>query len=161
MQPTPANPGTPSPHVGRVRALSRVLDDAVRVPGTNMRFGLDGIMGLVPGAGDLLGSALGIYALAAAAAAGAPRSLILRMAWNLTVDAVGGAVPVAGDVFDFAYKAHRRNARLLEAWAAAPERTERASRLTVVAAVAGVVLALVGALVLGGWLLAVVARALF
>jgi hypothetical protein len=137
------------------------LDEAVRVPGTNLRFGLDGIVGLVPGAGDLLGSALGLYALAAAGAAGAPRSVIARMAGNLAVDALGGAVPLLGDVFDFIFKAHRRNARLLEVWAAAPERTERASRLTVAAAVAGVTVTLVGALIVGGWLLAALGRALF
>jgi len=154
MRRGPSDSNSGSTHVARVRALSRVLDDAVRVPGTKLRFGLDGIIGLLPGAGDLLGSAFGLYALAAAGLAGAPRSVIVRMAANLAADAVVGAVPLLGDVFDFAFKAHRRNARLLEGWAAAPERTERASRLTVVAVVAGVTVVLLGALVLGGWLLA-------
>ena len=83
------------------------------MPGTRWRFGLDGLAGLVPGVGDSLTALVGLYMLLEARRAGAPGGLLARMLGNVAVDWAVGSVPVLGDLFDFAFKAHRRNADLL------------------------------------------------
>ena len=95
--------------------LASLLDNRYRIPGTRIRFGWDGILGLIPGAGDLLGTGLGLYLLLRARQLGLPRRLQARMLWNLALDGVVGAVPLFGDVFDVAFKANLRNVRLLQA----------------------------------------------
>jgi hypothetical protein len=136
----------------RVRALARVLDTALRVPGTRIRFGLDSIVGLVPGAGDLVTSILSGYIVLASARLGVPPWVVLRMILNLGVDTLVGSVPLAGDLFDVGFKANVRNAALLERHMEQPDATRSSSRLAVLAAIAGVVI-----LVAGGIALAVVA----
>ncbi|MCC6172462.1 MAG: DUF4112 domain-containing protein [Gammaproteobacteria bacterium] len=113
----------------RHRALVRIFDQAFRVPGTNWRFGLDAVLGLFPGIGDLLGAAFAAYGILLARRMGAPAAVQLRMIANVFVDSTLGSVPVAGDLFDAAFKAHRRNHALLERWLEQPRRTERVSRL--------------------------------
>lgn len=140
-----------SRHLQRMRTISRVMDEAFRVPGTRLRFGLDGLVGMIPGLGDALGAGVAVYGLIAARRLGAPASVLARMAGNILLDSLVGAVPVAGDVFDFAFKSNRRNLRLLERYELQPGRTRRASRGVLAAAVALVVLALIGALALAIW----------
>ena len=111
-------------HLGR---LAHLLDDVFRVPGTGWRFGLDPVIGLIPGAGDLIGMVLGAYSVIVARQLGAPASVLGRMLLNLTVDAAVGAIPLLGDLFDFAFKAHVRNRVLLEKWLERPGPTRRAS----------------------------------
>jgi hypothetical protein len=95
--------------------LVRILDDGLRIPGTSLRFGLDGILGLVaPAVGDAatgLGS-MGLLALALRQRV--PTVVLLRMVMNIGVDVIFGAIPVIGDVFDFAWKSNRRNLDLIE-----------------------------------------------
>ena len=134
--------------LAQARALARVLDTAVRVPGTSFRIGLDPILGLIPGVGDLLGGALSAYVLVLAARAGASKPLLLRMLANLGTDAVVGAVPLAGDLFDAGFKANARNLALLERHVAAPQATRRASKLFVAGVVAAALL-IVTAVVVG------------
>src|SRR5512141_2676907 len=110
----------PSTAVERLRSLTRVLDDLVPIPGTRFRFGLDPIIGLVPGLGDAAGAVFAGFILLTAWRAGAPAAVLLRMAGNIVVDTVVGAVPVLGDLFDFGWKANRRNLRLVERWEAEP-----------------------------------------
>jgi hypothetical protein len=98
----------------RARTLARLLDSAARVPGTRVRFGLDSILGLVPGLGDVAGAALSGYMVLLASRMGAPQSVIARMLANVAIDTVGGAVPVLGDLFDVAWKSNSRNLALLE-----------------------------------------------
>src|SRR5688572_21245158 len=112
----------------RLTTLARVMDDAVRVPGTNVRVGLDALIGLVPGVGDLAGGLTTAYTIVAGERMGAPRSVLVRMVFNVLVDTVVGSIPLLGDLFDIGYKANRRNVQLLEAFAAAPQKTQRASR---------------------------------
>src|SRR5690349_12479139 len=100
----------------RVRILSRLLDEQFRIPGTTQRIGLDGLLGLIPGVGDAAGAILSAYILYEAIRLGAPTSVLLRMGVNLGIDAVVGAIPVAGDIFDVAWKANKKNAALLHAY---------------------------------------------
>jgi hypothetical protein len=101
-------------------ALARLLDTAIRIPGTNIRLGLDAVLGLIPGAGDAVGALLSSYIILAAARQGAPRAVLLRMIGNVAIDSVIGAVPVLGDIFDIAFKSNARNAALLERVAVQP-----------------------------------------
>jgi hypothetical protein len=98
----------------RLIALTRLLDSAVEIPGLRTRVGLDALLGLAPGIGDLVSGALGVYLVMEARQPGASRWLQTRMIGNLLVDAAVGAVPIAGDVFDVYFKAHVRNLRLLQ-----------------------------------------------
>ena len=93
--------------------LSRVLDSWFRIPGTSIRFGLDGIIGLVPGIGDILAGLASCIIIVAAWARGAPYVTIARMLVNLALDVIIGTVPLFGDLFDIAWKANRRNYALL------------------------------------------------
>lgn len=104
------------------RRLAVVMDDLVRIPGTRQGVGLDALLGLVPGLGDLLGSGISGAILFDAVRARVPVPVLARMAWNLLLDAVLGLVPVVGDLLDVAHRANVRNYRLLErAVAANPE----------------------------------------
>ena len=83
------------------------------LPGTSFRFGIDAVLGLVPGVGDAIGAGLSAWLIIEAQRLGAPNILLARMAGNLMLDAAVGAVPLLGDVFDAAFKANLRNMRLL------------------------------------------------
>jgi len=83
------------------------------VPGTNIRFGLDAIVGLVPGIGDFLMSLVSLYIVHEARQLGAPTHLLVRMVANIAIDGIVGSAPVAGDIFDVMWRANRRNMALL------------------------------------------------
>jgi hypothetical protein len=93
--------------------LAHVLDDWLRIPGTSVRFGVDAVIGLVPGIGDVLGGLASCIFLAAAWFRGVPYIALARMAANIGIEVVLGSVPIAGDAFDVAWKANRRNYKLL------------------------------------------------
>jgi Domain of unknown function (DUF4112) len=99
----------------RVHRLSRLLDDWLRIPGTRYRIGLDGLIGLIPGLGDLIGMLLSAYILFEAIQLGVPTTLLLHMVGNIALETLVGAIPILGDIFDFAWKANRKNANLLDA----------------------------------------------
>ena len=99
--------------IADLEQLARLLDSQFAIPGTNWRFGLDSIIGLIPGVGDLLTTAMGGYIIYRARELGAPGWLIARMVGNLAVDGVVGAIPLVGDVFDFAFRANRKNVLML------------------------------------------------
>ena len=146
---TPSGPADP---LARARTLARLLDSAARVPGTNIRFGVDAIIGLVPGLGDIGGAALAGYLVILAQRLGVPRAVVLRMLANVAVDTLAGSVPVVGDLFDVAYKSNLRNVALLERALERPAATSRTSRLMVVGTILGIAL-----LVAGGLVVAVIA----
>jgi len=102
--------------------LARVLDDWFRIPGTSIRFGIDGIIGLVPGIGDLLSGLASTVIVIAAWARGVPMAGLLRMMANIGIDVVVGAIPFIGDAFDIAWKANRRNYELLTRHITEPRR---------------------------------------
>lgn len=100
----------------RVQRLAFWLDDAIAVPGTRLRIGLDGLIGLVPFAGDAAGFGLSMILVAEAMRLGAPRRVWRRMIARAALDYALGLCPLFGDLLDFAYKANRRNLDALTAW---------------------------------------------
>jgi hypothetical protein len=102
--------------------LSRLLDTWFRVPGTNIRFGLDGIIGFIPGVGDFLAGAASCIIVVAAFFRGVPLITIARMVVNLAIEVVVGMVPVLGNLFDIGWRANRRNYHLLESSLYGPTR---------------------------------------
>ena len=98
----------------RVRKLSRLLDTAFRIPGTPFRFGWDPIVGLVPGLGDVINTGFSVYVIFLAARFRLPRNVLGWMVFNVTLEAILGAVPLIGDAFDAYYKSNIRNLALLE-----------------------------------------------
>ena len=127
----------------RMRAAARLLDSQFRIPGTNIRFGLDAIAGLVPGVGDFAGAIASAYFIYEAARLGAPGTVLARMITNVGVEALVGAVPILGDLFDVAFKANNRNMRLLEQHAVTPDLAHRSSRRMLVWLGIGLVLLVV------------------
>lgn len=140
-------PPAPTDPLARARTLARLLDSAVRVPGTGIRFGADAVIGLVPGLGDIGGAALAGYLVILAQRLGVPRAVVLRMLANVAVDTIAGTVPLIGDLFDVAYKSNLRNVALLERAIERPAATTRTSRLLVVGTILGLVLLVAGGLV--------------
>ena len=132
----------------RLKQLAWLLDSSIRIPGTRFTVGLEALIGLFPFIGDLVGVLLSSYILGEAARLGAPKSVLLRMSANVALEGVVGIVPLAGDIFDAAYKANQRNVRLLEAWLEEPRRTVRSSRLLGAAIVAAVVVFLIALVLL-------------
>jgi hypothetical protein len=102
------------PALQRIRGLAWLLDNSIRIPGTQIRFGLDPILGLIPGLGDALGGLFSAYIVIEAARMGAVRGTVLRMVWNVLLETVIGMVPFLGDLFDAVFKANQRNIQLLE-----------------------------------------------
>jgi hypothetical protein len=99
--------------IRRLERLAHWLDDRYRLPGTGIRVGLDGIIGLIPGIGDAASGVLSAYIIYEARRLGVPNSVLAGMLGNFAVDFVVGAVPVFGDIFDIGWKANRRNVRML------------------------------------------------
>lgn len=132
----------------RVRALARLMDSAVRVPGTNVRLGLDAVLGLVPSAGDLATAAASVYIVTSAARLGVPRSVLVRMLVNVGADVAIGSIPLLGDLFDVAWRANTRNAALLDAHLESPAATRAASGAVVAVVVLGVLLLAAGSVVI-------------
>jgi hypothetical protein len=111
--------------IARLDALATLLDTAFILPGINVRFGLDALIGLVPGIGDAITTAMSLYIVHEARQLGAPRHVLLRMLANVALDGFVGAVPLVGDAFDVMWRANRRNMRLLQQWLAREDRFPR------------------------------------
>jgi hypothetical protein len=118
----PSQPEILSPRSGKGRGmfddenldiLSHVLDDFIKIPGTSIRFGLDGIVGLIPGIGDIIGGIASCIIIFAAWIRGVPYVTLARMVANVMIEVVVGAIPLLGDAFDIAWRANRRNYALL------------------------------------------------
>lgn len=96
-----------------IRMFATVMDEAVTVPGTKLKFGLDAILGLLPGIGDLGSAAISAYLLRAASRLGVPMVVQLRMLLNIFIDTMLGLVPIVGDYLDILFKSNVRNANLI------------------------------------------------
>jgi hypothetical protein len=99
--------------LARLQRIARVMDTAWRIPFTRWRFGLDSVLGLIPGAGDGVNLLVSLYALTLARKLGAPGNLIVRMLANAAIDFGLGSIPVVGDIFDIFFKSNTRNLKLL------------------------------------------------
>ena len=102
--------------LARLDAVAKLLDIAFILPGTKIRYGVDGIIGLIPVVGDLIAAALSLWLVREARALGAPWHITARMLGNVAIQGVVGAVPVAGDAFDVLFRANIRNVRMLRRW---------------------------------------------
>jgi hypothetical protein len=105
--------GSNAESVARLEALAKLMDGAFVIPGTNIRMGLDGLIGLVPVAGDMISGLISTYMIWEARQLGAPRWLITRMLANTLLDTTVGAIPVLGDAFDVLFRANMKNMALL------------------------------------------------
>lgn len=102
--------------IARLEAIAKLLDVAFILPGTNIRYGIDGLIGLIPVVGDIITTAISLWLVREARALGAPWHITARMLGNVAVDGVVGMVPFAGDAFDVMFRANMRNVRLLCRW---------------------------------------------
>ena len=132
----------------RLQRLARLYDAGIRIPGTRFEVGLDPLVGLVPGIGDAVGAGVATFIVFEAARFGVPWSVLLRMLLNVGIDALVGAFPVAGDLFDAAWKANLKNVDLLERHLADPRGTRHASHRLLIAVAVALLLLFVGAVAL-------------
>jgi len=161
---TVTNPSTGSPHepadseeqrralVAAAELLANVLDTTVRIPGTPLYLGLDPLIGLIPGIGDVLAGLLGTAILGVATRLQLPRIVIVRMSVNLLINGMIGAIPIAGDLFSVWFRSNARNAELLREAATQSARTSRADWTYVVGIIGGTVVILVSLIALVVWL---------
>jgi hypothetical protein len=138
----------------RLKWLEVMLDEAFVVPGTNIRFGIDGIVGLVPGLGDILAGVLSLIIPLAAWIRGVPYVTVVRMLINVSIGLLVGTVPILGDAFDIFWKANRRNYQLLTRSIAEPRRHTWRDWAFLLGLGAGIALVFALPLILLLWLLA-------
>jgi hypothetical protein len=119
-------PDSYAPRLKRLRQFSRLLDNIITIPGTQIGVGLDPIIGLLPIGGDALGLILSFYIIMEAAQLGVPVATLGRMVMNVIVDSLVGAIPMLGDLFDFAWRANNYNIILLEAALKSPHQNQKA-----------------------------------
>jgi hypothetical protein len=144
-----------------LRRAARLLDSAVVVPGTSLRIGLDPILGIIPGVGELVSPLFTVSILWHAREFGVPRLVLLRMILNVAIDAMVGAVPLVGDLFDVAWKANTANLALLERHVSEPRVATFGDWLFVVAMVTLLVGVAVAPFVIVAWIVVAVGRILF
>lgn len=121
-------PDAYAPRLKRLRQFSKVLDNIITVPGTQVGIGLDPVIGLLPIGGDALGLILSFYIIIEAAQLGVPTATLGRMVMNVIVDSLVGAIPMLGDLFDFAWKANNYNIILLEESLKSPQQNQKADK---------------------------------
>ncbi|HMQ04983.1 MAG TPA: DUF4112 domain-containing protein [Pyrinomonadaceae bacterium] len=126
--------------------LAHYLDGLFRIPGTGWRFGLDGLIGLVPNVGDTLTSFASFYILLAGVRYGVPKITLLRMAFNIGLDYVVGTIPFLGDAFDFVWKSNRRNMDLIRERATGKDKGTTSDYLFVFAIIGVLILLLIGSI---------------
>jgi Domain of unknown function (DUF4112) len=136
------------------RWLALIMDNLLRFPGTQFRFGLDPLIGLLPGIGDTSSAIISGLALIAAARRGVPKILLARMSLNILINEVVGIIPVIGDAFSFWFKSNARNYELLRRHHASPRRSTRGDWFFVGLILATLGVILLVSLALSFWLLA-------
>lgn len=140
---------TREPSAEGLRTLARLLDSAIPVPGTKYRFGIDAIIGLVPGIGDAISAMFSMFIVFQAARLGVSRATLARMLGNVALDTVVGGVPLLGDLFDAGWKSNNRNIALLESHLERPASTRRSSRRVVILVGVALLLLLAGVIAVG------------
>jgi hypothetical protein len=142
-----------------IRHLAFLLDSAFQIPGTKIRVGLDPLLGLIPVVGDFIGLLAGGYIVMLAAGLGVPRVVLARMWLNLAIDAVLGAIPILGDVLDAAWRAHAKNATLLDRALTDPHATARSSTWVLIGLILALIAITVGGIALAVWLIGLLVQA--
>lgn len=132
----------PGKKLDALEKLAWYLDSSIRIPGTKWTVGLDGLLGFIPGIGDLVSGAISSYIVLRAAKAGVSTIVIAKMLINIGLDTTLGAIPVLGDIFDFAFKANNRNVKLIRDYEKNSENVKQKSRLSVTV----FILAIIGSL---------------
>lgn len=140
-----------APDFTLIDKVTRVMDSRFRIPGTRFRFGLDPILGLVPGLGDATSLTISGVLIYYMYKYGASRKLLILMAGNVILDAVIGSIPIIGQIFDFAYKANEKNVKMLRRHY--QEGKYRGSGTGILVAIILIVLTIAGLLIYGAWLL--------
>jgi hypothetical protein len=138
--------------VDAAELLAKVLDTTVRIPGTSLYLGLDPLIGLIPGIGDVLANLIGTVILGMAVRLEVPRIVIIRMSLNLLINGVVGAVPILGDLFSVWFRSNSRNADLLRQAATQSARRTHADRPYVVGIIGGTVVLLLGLVAFVLWM---------
>jgi len=131
--------------LARLRRVGWLLDSSIPIPGTRYTLGIDQLVGLVPGIGDLIAGVFSLYIIVEAARIGVPRGLLARMGWNVAVDTLVGEVPILGDLFDIGFKANIRNLDLLDGYLRRPTEVRRSTRRFAALLVVGLLLMTAGA----------------
>ncbi len=146
-RPEALTPEVVDPRIADVEALARWMDYSFALPG-GFQFGFAGIIGLIPGIGDLFDALISLYIVARAVQIGVPRVVLARMLVNVGIEGVAGSVPLLGDLFDIAFKANRRNYQLLKQHLAQPAKSHAGDwiflLLTLFVAAASIVLPVLG-----------------
>jgi len=138
--------------VATAEFLAKILDTTVKIPGTPFYVGLDPLLGLIPGIGDVLANLIGTVILILAARLDVPKVVITRMSVNLLINGTIGAIPILGDLFSIWFRSHSRNATLLRRAAAQPYRETQQARLYVAGIIGGTVVLLLLAIAAVLWI---------
>ena len=153
-----------SPGLAKVKILAQLMDSAVEIPGLRIRVGLDALLGLLPGAGDMVSSLVSLYIVQVAHRSGVSRLTLARMTFNILCDWIVGSIPLAGDIFDIFWKANQRNVKLLlehERASAGARRSKTADWLFLSLLIAILVTVLVGSVLITLFLLSWLTRGIF
>jgi len=148
----PFSKNSPTNGYQRVQRISQLLDNAIVIPGTSYRVGIDPLLGLFPGLGDYVTAFFSGYIVFEAGRLGVSRFTLIRMIFNVIIDTIVGLIPGVGDVFDVVWKANAKNKELLEKQLASPETREKADWLFLVCFVVIMALMLIGLITLSGWI---------
>lgn len=141
--------------------LAELLDSKFKIPNTDIRFGLDPIISLIPGAGDVFAGVISLYFLIQGAIHGGRAAVLGRMFINILLDVLIGSIPILGDLFDVYWKANLRNARILDELQQNPQKTTSESRLWIWFVVIQFVVIIIGIILLIGWAIAELLDLLF
>ena len=137
--------------LNQVNQLAWLLDNSIKIPLLNYRIGLDALIGLIPGLGDMAGMILSSYIVLQAIRLGAPRAILMRMVLNIGIEAAVGIVPVLGDIFDATFKANVRNVQLLSVLLDGAAANQPLKPIVSKGVIIGIVAALVALLGLISW----------
>lgn len=155
----PEDQAKPRPDIEPLfRWLALIMDNLLRLPGTKFRFGLDPIIGLIPGIGDTSSSIISALALIAAARRGIPKILLARMSLNILINEIVGIIPIIGDAFSFWFKSNARNYELLKRHIATPRRSTSSDWIFVGLILGALLLILLVSLFVSVWLLLQIAQ---
>jgi len=140
--------------VATAELLAKILDTTVKIPGTRFYLGLDPLLGLIPGIGDMIANLIGTVILVLAARLHVPQVVMMRMSLNLLINGTVGAIPIVGDLFSIWFRSHARNADLLRRAAVQPYREMQQARLYVAGIIGGTVVLLLLAIAAVLWIVA-------